>query len=324
MRPGGSSDLDPLAPRPLGRTGLRVTPLCFGGGPLGSMPEAFHEETPAEVAHATVREILAGPVTFLDTAAAYGDGESERRIGHVLAEAGGVPPGLVLATKVDRDLVTGEFSGAQVRRSLERSLRLLGVDRLPLVYLHDPEHISFEAGMASGGPALTLAALRDEGLCEHLGVAGGPVGLMRRYLETGLFEVLLTHNRMTLLDRSADELIGYAHRRGIGVVNAAVFGGGILVRGADAVPRYAYRDAPGAVLAVVERMSRLCAEHGVPLGAAALQFSLRDPRITAGIVGASRVEHVRQAIDFARLRIPEELWQQLVPLSAPRELWLDR
>lgn len=288
------------------------------------MPETFHEDTSAEEAHATVREILAGPVSFLDTAAAYGDGESERRIGHVLAELGGVPPGVVLATKVDRDLATGEFTGAQVRRSLERSLTLLGVDRLPLVYLHDPEHIPFEAGMAAGGPAEALAALRDEGLCDHIGVAGGPVGLMRRYLETGLFEVLLTHNRMTLLDRSADPLIEYAHRRGIGVVNAAVFGGGILVRGGHAVPRYAYREAPGAVLDVVERMSRLCAAHGVPLGAAALQFGLRDQRVTACVVGASRVEHVRQAIAFAGTAIPEELWAQLVPLTAPPELWLDR
>jgi D-threo-aldose 1-dehydrogenase len=313
-----------LEPRELGATGLRVTPLCFGGGPLGSMPETFHEETSQEEAYATVREIFAGPVNFLDTAASYGDGESERRIGHVLAEIGGIPAGVVLATKVDRDLDTGEFTGAQVRRSLERSLTLLGVDRLPLVYLHDPEHIGFAEGMADGGPALTLAALRDEGLVDHIGVAGGPVNLMRSYLETGLFEVLITHNRMTLLDRGADDLIGFAHDRGVGVVNAAVFGGGILVRGQHAVPRYAYRAAPKSVLDVVERMWWLCADFGVPLGAAALQFSLRDPRITSSIVGASHVEHVREAIAFAGWPIPEELWDQLAPLSAPVETWLDR
>jgi len=210
-----------------------------------------------------------------------------------------------------------------MRRSLERSLDLLGVDRLPLVYLHDPEHLGFADGMAPGGPAHTLAAMRDEVMCDHIGLAAGPADLMRQYLETDLFEVLITHNRMTLLDRGADELIGYAHAHGIGVVNAAVFGGGILVRGQHAVPRYAYRAAPKPVLDVVDRMWWLCADYGVPLGAAALQFSLRDPRITSSIVGASHVEHVRETIAFAGWPIPDDLWDQLVPLTAPRETWLD-
>lgn len=313
----------PLPVRELGRTGLSVTALCFGGGPLGNMPETFGGEvTPTEVAHAAVREILDGPVTFLDTAASYGDGESERRIGHVLAERGGLPPGLVLATKVDRDLRTGEFTGAQMRRSLERSLGLLGLDRVPLVYLHDPEHLPFETGMADGGPALTLAALRDEGLVDHIGVAGGPVDLLRRYVDTGLFEVLITHNRMTLLDRSADDLVSAAHERGVAVVNAAVNGGGILARGPAAAPRYAYRPAPPPVLDLARRMESLCRSFDVPLPAAALQFSMRDTRIASSIVGAADVSQVRQAIANATLRIPEELWTALLALPLPAP-WLD-
>ena len=113
----------------------------------------------------------------------------------------------MLATKVDPDSTTGDFSGAQVRRSAEGSLRRLGVDRLQLVYLHDPEVISFEEGMAPGGPVEALIRLQQQGLIEHLGVAGGPVELMARYLRTGAFEVLITHNRWTLVDRSADGLL---------------------------------------------------------------------------------------------------------------------
>ena len=113
----------PLALRQLGTTGLQVTPICIGTAPLGSMPETFAYEVPEERALATIRAFFAGPLNFLDTAASYGDGESERRIGIVLGELGGLPPGFVLATKADRDLQTGVFTGAQMRRSVEHRTR---------------------------------------------------------------------------------------------------------------------------------------------------------------------------------------------------------
>src|SRR6266849_7334756 len=128
------SQTEPLSRRPLGSTGLQVTPICIGTAPLGSMPETFTYEVPEERALATIRAFFAkthdesGSYNFLDTAASSGDGESERRIGIVLRELGGVPPGFVLATKADRDLQTGVFTGAQMRRSVERSLLLLGLE----------------------------------------------------------------------------------------------------------------------------------------------------------------------------------------------------
>src|SRR5579884_2979733 len=161
-----------LSPRPLGKTGLMVTPLCLGCAELGNMPETFGYDVGEEQALATVRAIFDSPINFLDTAASYGDGESERRIGTVLRELGGLPAGFVLASKADRDLHTGEFSGAQMRRSVERSLRLLGLDQIQLLYLHDPEHITFEEAMAPGGPVEALLQCQREGLIAHLGVAG--------------------------------------------------------------------------------------------------------------------------------------------------------
>src|SRR3989440_10061241 len=133
-----------LALRPLGNTGLAVTPLCIGCAPLGNMPETFAYTVQEEQALATVRAVFGGPINFIDTAASYGDGESERRLGIVLRELGGLPPGFVLASKADRDLHSGDFSGEQMRRSVERSLRLLGLNQLQLLYLHDPEHTTFE------------------------------------------------------------------------------------------------------------------------------------------------------------------------------------
>lgn len=190
----GTTDLPAtLAPRDLGRTGLMVTPVCVGGAPLGSMPANFEYDVSVERGVATARRALAGPFTFLDTAAGYSDGESERRIGAALAAAGGVPPGFVVATKVDSDPVTGDFSGAQVRRSAVGSLERLSLERLPLLYLHDPEKIPFEEAMAPDGPVPELVRLREEGVAEHIGVAGGPVELMARFLQTGEFEALITH-----------------------------------------------------------------------------------------------------------------------------------
>src|SRR5215210_7547945 len=171
-----------LRNRPLGNTSLLVSPLCFGCAPLGDMPETFGFSVAKERAHETLRAVFESPINFLDTAASYGDGESEARIGEVLGELGGVPPGVVLATKVDRDLSTGDFSGEQMRRSVERSLRLLGLDRLQVVYLHDPEHTTFENVMSPGGPLEVLVHLKEEGVIGHLGVAGGPIDMSIRYV----------------------------------------------------------------------------------------------------------------------------------------------
>jgi D-threo-aldose 1-dehydrogenase len=310
-----------LPRRPLGRTGLYVTPLCVGGGVLGSMPENFGYDVPADRGVATVRRAFAGPINFLDTSNGYSGGESERRIGAALAEAGGLPDGFVLATKVDRDGATGDFSGDQVRRSARESLERLGLDRIQLLYLHDPEHITYEEAMAPGGPVEALVRLRDEGVAQHIGLAGGPVGLMARFLATGEFEVLITHNRWTLVDRSADALIDDAVGRGIGVVNGAAFGGGMLAKGTAVSTDYAYRPAPEVVVERVRAMEKACAQHGVPLAAAALQFSLRDPRITSTIVGLSRPERVDETLRLAEWDIPDALWAELDPLAAPADLW---
>src|SRR5207248_4545121 len=243
------------------------------------MPETFAYDVPVDQALQTLRAIFQAPVNFLDTAPAYGDGESERRIGIVLRELGGVPPGYVLATKADRSLQTGDFSGDQIKRSVERSLRLLGVDRLQLVHLHDPEHTTFEAAMARGGPVDVLQRFKDEGVIEHIGVAGGPIPMLMQYVETGAFETVISHNRYTLLNKSASRLFEFSAARGMAVINAAPYGSGILAKGPAAYARYAYQEASPGLLARAYGIAELCERAGVPLAAVALQLSLRDPSI---------------------------------------------
>jgi D-threo-aldose 1-dehydrogenase len=311
--------LGPFALRTLGTTGLRVTPLSVGCAPLGNMPETFTYEVTEEQALATIRAIFTGPINFLDTAASYGEGESERRLGMVIRELGGLPPGFVLATKADRDLHTGEFTGAQMRRSVERSLRLLGLEQLPLVYLHDPEHISFAEAMQPGGPVEVLLRCKEDGLIAHVGVAGGPIDLMTQFVETGVFEVAISHNRYTLLNREAEPFWEVCQRRNVAAINAAPYGSGILAKGPSAYPRYMYGEAPEAMLRLAKHMEAACACYAVPLAAAALQFSLRDRRITATIVGVSRPERLAATVALAQQQIPEDLWAELETIFQPEK-----
>ncbi len=310
-------DAAALARKPFGRTGLSVPPIAVGCAPIGNMPEAFAYGVTEDDARATIRAALASPIPFIDTAALYGDGESERRVGLALRDLGGLPANAVLETKQGRDPNDNDYSGETVKRRMERSLALLGVDRIHIVYLHDPEWTTFKAAMAPGGPVETLQRFKEEGVVGHLGVAGGPIDLEIRYVETGVFDAVITHNRYTLLNRAADPLLDLAHARGLAVLNASPYGSGILAKGPGDYPRYAYQDAPAELLDRVRRIAAICDRHNVPLAAAALQFSTRDPRVTATIVGMSRPERIQQTIDYLTWPIPGALWDELatVPFS---------
>jgi D-threo-aldose 1-dehydrogenase len=306
-----------MSSKPLGQTSLTVTPLCMGGSLLGSMPAVFGYEYSEEQAIATVSAVFRSPINFLDTAAGYSDGESERRVGLAIQRAGGLPSDFVLASKADPDPVTGDFSGDQVSRCAEASLGRLGVTSLALYYLHDPENISFEFAMAHGGPVERLRQLKEEGLVGAIGVAGGPIDLLERYIRTDAFDVVLTHNRFTLLERTAEPLIALARDRGIGVVNAAPFGGGILAKGSKVTTNYAYRPASAAMLDQLRSIEQLCTHFDTELAAAALQFSLRDSRISATVATMSSPGRIEETLRLADVDIPAAFWVALDTVVTP-------
>jgi D-threo-aldose 1-dehydrogenase len=301
--------------REIGSTGVKITPLMFGTSGIGHMPETYGYGVDDTRARSALDAIFEGPVNCLDTANNYGMGLSETRIGDAIRARGGLPEGFVISTKLDRDMDTGRLDAAQARRSLETSLERLGVDRVGLLHLHDPEHAADQSEITGPGGALDeLFRMKDEGLADAVGLAMGRLDIMEPIVRERPFDAVINHNRWTLLNQSADALFDHAHARGIAILNAAPFAGGVLAKGADVMPKISYSPADDEALEPVRRIEALCAEHGVATGAAALQFSTQDPRITSTVVGITKPERVQQMLAWDSAPLPSDLQKALAAL----------
>ena len=306
--------------RRIGQTQLSTSAIIAGASPLGSMPHLYGYDVGETAAVDFVLALLRSPIRAIDTSNNYGDGASERRIGKALALAGGVPEDFSVITKVD--CAAGDFSGARVRESFTESMERLGVQSVPLLFLHDPDAFDFDYMASAGGAVDALVQLRDEGLADAIGVATGDTRLLHRYLDLGVFDVILSHNRFTLVDRSADELFTRAVGLGVGVLNAAVYGGGILARPREST-KYSYKPASRELLTTIASMDSVCTKYGIDLATAALQFSLRDPRIDATVVGITSERRISSLIASAGVAIPDGVWDELERLVPPASTWLD-
>lgn len=267
---------------------------------------------------------------LIDTSNAYASGESERTLGRALSTLPGaersVAAGRIL-TKVDADPQTGAFDVERVRRSAEESRERLGVDRLRMLHLHDPYGITVDEAFAPGGAVEALIELRESGVAPAIGIAAGPIPLLRRYVESGVFDAVLCHNRWTLVDRSAGPLFAEAHERGMTVFNAAPYGGDLLVKGARPGARYAYRPIDAALSAWTEALFAVCAAHGVSTASVALAFSARSPHVDHTVVGVSSPERLAELTALAAVAIPDGLWaaiDELGPAPTPIDDAADR
>ena len=206
----------------LGTSGLSVTSVAFGASALGNMPDTYGYEVSEARAQTTLQKIFDGPVNFLDTSNNYGLGRSESRIGQAIKARGGLPDGFVLATKLDRDMQTGCFDADRVARSIEESLTRLGLNCVPLLHLHDPEHAhDLDEVTRDGGAIDALFKLKEQGLVTAVGLAMGALDIMFPILKAYPFDSLISHNRFTLLNRSAGPMFDYAQTQDIAVFNAA-------------------------------------------------------------------------------------------------------
>ena len=284
-----------------------VTSLCVGTSPLGGhMGGVYGADVDDARAAATIEQALDSPIRFLDTSNAYG--ESERRIGDVIRRRG-LPADVVLATKADPS--GRDFSGRRVIESFEESSQRLGLPDFDIFYLHDPEKFEFGDLTAPGGAVDSLLQLKNDGRVRAIGVAGGDLDVLRRFVDLGVFDVVLNHNRYTLLDRSADPFIDEVLATGAAFVNAAPYASGLLAKPDGGSATYKYAAPDDSIRRSVAAVADLCRTYGVSLPAAALQFSTRDARISSTVVGMSRPERVDELIRNDQENIPDEFWTAL-------------
>ena len=305
-----------LSFRPIGTTGVSVPSICFGTSALGDMPDTYTYQVSEARAIDTVQAILTSAAPFLDCSRNYGMGRSETRIGLAIRALGGLPENAIISTKLDRDMDSRVFDAEQARRSLEESLQALGVDKVDILHLHDPEHAESIAPITRSGGALDeLFKMRDEGLCKAVGLAAGNVDMMMPILRERNFDVLITHNRHTLVNANAEPMLDYASNNNIAVLNAAPYCGGALAKGTATFKRYVYQEANEAMLSPLQAVEAICDAHGVAPGAAALQFSMHDNRVHSTICGVSKPERVQQTLDWASTEIPAAAREQLAALE---------
>ena len=296
-------------------TGLEVTELSFGTSSLGSMPDTYGYEVSEDRAQKTLNRFFQGPVNMLDTSRNYAMGESEKRIGKAIKENGGWPNGFLLSTKLDRNMDTLVLDKNRVRESLEESLKTLNVDSVDILFLHDPEYAKDITDITKKGGAMDeLFKIKNEGLAKAAGVAMGKVDIMFPLLKDWDFDVIINHNRYTLINREANEMYDYASSKNIAIFNAAPYAGGVLAKGPDNFKKVTYQDATEEKLAPAREFEKVCKKHNVELGAAALQFSLRDNRITSTICGVTSVESIEKNLVWANAEISGEFWDEISKL----------
>ncbi|MFF1610259.1 aldo/keto reductase [Amycolatopsis sp. NPDC058278] len=300
------------------RPGVVLSGVGFGAAPIGDLYEPIGDDR----ARATVDAAWDGGIRYYDTAPHYGLGLSERRVGAALAGRSG----RTLSTKVGRLLALDDagalrqvrdYSRDGVSRSLEASLRRLGVDRIDIVYVHDPDD-HWEQASAEAVPA--LCALRDQGVIGAVGVGMNQSAMLARFVAETDVDLVMCAGRFTLLEQPAlADLLPTAAGRQVGVIAAGVFNSGVLARAEpprDA--RYDYVQAPAEVLAKARALADVCREHGTTLPAAAARFPRTHPAVLGVVLGMSSPEEVRQ--NLALPCPPDELWADLVArgLLSPR------
>ena len=296
-------------------TGVEVTELSFGTSSLGSMPDTYGYEVSEQRAQETLKRFFQGPVNMLDTSRNYAMGESEKRIGKAIKENGGWPENFVLSTKIDRNMDTLVLDKKRTRESIEESLKTLNVDSVDVLFLHDPEYVKDINDVTKKDGAIDeLFKIKEEGLAKAVGLAMGKVDIMFPLLKDWDFDVIINHNRYTLINREANEMYDYASSKNIAIFNAAPYAGGVLAKGPDNFKKITYQDATEEKLAPAREFEKVCKKHNVELGAAALQFSLRDNRITSTICGVTSVESIEKNLAWANTNIPEEFWNEVLKL----------
>lgn len=313
---------DPTRRVPLGTTTVQVSRLSLGGAPIGGLKEP----DAAQTTHEIVMRAYALGIRLFDTAPLYGSGASERRMGAALRQ---LPrDAIVVATKVGRLIrpadggtlkAVFDFSYDGVMRSVEESLARLGLDRVDILHIHDPDRHFDEA---LGGAYKALDRLRAEGVISAVGSGMNQQEMPARFARAARFDCFLLAGRYTLLDQvGLKDLLPLCVEKGIGIIIGGVYNSGILANPRPGAT-FNYRPAEPPWLERAQRLEAVCARHDTPLQAVAIQFPLAHPAVSTVLTGVRSVAELEENERMFRYPVPDALWQDLkaeglLPVEAP-------
>ena len=306
-------------------TGVELTALGFGASVIGNL----YRETPPEDAAAAVAAAWDAGIRYFDTAPHYGLGLSEQRLGAALR--GHPREAFVVSSKVGRLLVDNpaprgadpwgfavpdtlcrrwDFSRDGVLRSIDATLARTGLDRLDVVYLHDPDD-HWRQAAEEAMPA--LAQLRDEGVIGAIGAGMNQSAMLARFLRETAADIVMLAGRYTLLDQSAlDDVLPAAAELGKSVVAVGVFNSGLLSRDRPTAGlRYDYQAASPELLARATRIAAVCEAYDTTLPAAAIAFPFTHRAVLNVTVGMRTAAQVERNTGLLDRPVPAELWVAL-------------
>ncbi len=324
--------------RKITRGGLEVTALGLGCAAFGGL----YRDAPLADARDALQAAWDRGIRYFDVAPMYGLGRAEHILGDFLREAASPASEAVVSTKAGRLMVSPrpgraataapknpfdsgwvnglnfaevfDYSHDGIMRSFDDSQQRLGRPEIDLIFLHDIGRVTHGDrndahwhDLKAGG-FRALEELRAAGIIKGFGLGVNEGAVIEAAMEETDLDCCLLAGRYSLLDRDGAGLLGKAARRGVAIVAGGVFNSGILA-GGDA--KFNYVDAQPEVIQRVEHLQAVCARHGVPLGAAAIQFPLRHPGVTSVVVGARTARTITTSADWFEIPIPEALWAEI-------------
>ena len=317
----------------LGKTGIEVSVIGFGGAPLGDLFENLDDQ----VCYDTLKNSLNNGINFFDTSPFYGFGLSEHRIGNYLKSIR--RKDFVLCTKVGRYMTPenpnrinrGVFKGGLnfspnldysydgVMKSFEQSLLRLGLSEIDICLIHDVDkwthgdEVEMYFKQAMNGAYKALEKLKSEKVIKGIGVGLNESNMCARFAEAGDFDCMILAGRYTLLEQGAlDVFFPLARQKKIGVILAGVFNSGILIKGVVDNSTYDYKSIPDHIAKKYFEIDKICKEFEVPIAAAALQFCNANSVVSTMILGMDNPSQINENINLLNYKIDKEFWLKLI------------
>lgn len=314
---------NPIQSAQVGNTELQVTRLGMGTAPIGNLYDSLDDEE----AHKTVRRSYENGIRFFDTAPLYGTGEAEQRLGAALR---GVPRDeLVIQTKIGRIIrpdgsIYFDYSRDGVMKSLEDSLERLGMDRVDILLVHDPdfenEEVHYRQALNEAFPA--LVDLREQGVIGAVGAGMNQWEMEWEFAKNIDVNCFLLAGRYTLLEQTSLNFLDWCTENDVSIFLGGVYNSGILATGPVAGAKYNYEDAPEEILTKAGRLQEITTRHGVPLHVAALHFAGGHPAIASLVIGSATSAEADDNRAIWDVDVPAAMWQELkdsrlIAASAP-------